>query len=277
MTHWKGEISMKLKKTENRVSYLYILLLIIEIVAFFCLLVVHAKEERVEHSNVETSGVDSSEKTYKEETVRVSGAENLPMVEPIGAVAEYDTKPGPFKIDKDATAEYVSIEQPEPTIQPDDTSRWASITQKEKRKRSNRKKEYIHLSESEITIFASLIFFEGGAESVESQRAIASVVLNRMKMDNLSLRQVVFAKNQFEPAYLIGNKHIDDKYMKKSKKIVRYVCKNGPTIPPYVTYFRADYYHNWAGMVPYKKIDQTYFSYEQSYYNRYIKQKKSTT
>lgn len=277
MIHLKGEISMKLKKIENHVSYLYILLLIIEIVAFSWLLVVHAKEGRVEQSNAEQSSVDSLEKQAKEKTVKVFGVENLPMIEPIGDVAEYDTDPGPFKVEEDATAEYVSIKQPEPTIQPDDTSRWASITQKEKRKRNNKKNEYIHLSESEITIFASLIFFEGGAESVESQRAIASVVINRMKMDNLSLRQVVFAKNQFEPAYLIGNKHIDDKYMKKSKKIVQYVCKNGPTIPPYVTYFRADYYHNWSGMVPYKKIDQTYFSYEQSYYNRYIKQKKSNT
>lgn len=158
-----------------------------------------------------------------------------------------------------------------PEIKADDTSNWITDN-KEKRKRSS---NYIKLSDSEITILASLVFFEGGAESIESQRAIASVVINRMKLDNLSLRQVVFAKNQFEPAHLIGNKAIASKYMKKSKKVVKYVCKHGPTIPKYVTYFRADYYHSWSGMHAYKKIDKTYFSYDQACYNRYIKQKKS--
>lgn len=174
----------------------------------------------------------------------------------------------------DHTAVYLntSTRQDNPTeIQADDTSNWSFPT-KEKRKRSA---DYIKLSDSEITILASLVFFEGGAESIESQRAIASVVINRMKLDNLSLRQVVFAKNQFEPAHLIGHKSISSKYMKKSIKIVKYVCKHGPTIPKYVTYFRADYYHSWSGMHAYKKIDKTYFSYDQACYDRYIKQKKS--
>ena len=120
----------------------------------------------------------------------------------------------------DHTAVYLntSTRQDDPReIQADDTSNWSFPT-KEKRKRSD---DYIKLSDSEITILASLVFFEGGAESIESQRAIASVVINRMKLDNLSLRQVVFAKNQFEPAHLIGHKSISSKYMKKSIKIVK--------------------------------------------------------
>lgn len=153
-------------------------------------------------------------------------------------------------------------------IKADDTSNW---NVESKRKKSKR---YIKLSKSEINILASLVFFEGGAESIESQRAIASVVINRMKLDGLSLRQVVFAKNQFEPAHLIGNKSISSKYMERAKEVVNYVCKHGPTVPKYVTYFRADYYHNWSGMHAYKKIDQTYFSYDEACYDRYIKQKK---
>lgn len=180
----------------------------------------------------------------------------------------------PIEDNRDHTAVYLNTSTRQdnpPEIQADDTSNW-SFPIKEKRKRSA---DYIKLSDSEITILASLVFFEGGAESIESQRAIASVVINRMKLDNLSLRQVVFAKNQFEPAHLIGHKSISSKYMKKSIKIVKYVCKHGPTIPKYVTYFRADYYHSWSGMHAYKKIDKTYFSYDQACYDRYIKQKKS--
>lgn len=180
----------------------------------------------------------------------------------------------PDSVPIDHTAVYLNTSTRQdnlPEIQADDTSNWVFPT-KEKRKRSA---DYIKLSDSEITILASLVFFEGGAESIESQRAIASVVINRMKLDDLSLRQVVFAKNQFEPAHLIGHKSISSKYMKKSIKIVKYVCKHGPTIPKYVTYFRADYYHSWSGMHAYKKIDKTYFSYDQACYDRYIKQKKS--
>jgi hypothetical protein len=180
----------------------------------------------------------------------------------------------PDSVPIDHTAVYLNTSTRQdnlPEIQADDTSNWSFPT-KEKRKRSA---DYIKLSDSEITILASLVFFEGGAESIESQRAIASVVINRMKLDDLSLRQVVFAKNQFEPAHLIGHKSISSKYMKKSTKIVKYVCKHGPTIPKYVTYFRADYYHSWSGMHAYKKIDKTYFSYDQACYDRYIKQKKS--
>lgn len=118
----------------------------------------------------------------------------------------------------------------------------------------------VQLTESERRDFAALIMLESQGESMECKKAVASVVINRMRINGLSLREVLYADNQFEPApYISSTEGNADCY-----EAVDYVCAYGPTIPLYVTYF-ATYYFGFA--IPYTVIDHTYFSYSPYIYN----------
>lgn len=116
---------------------------------------------------------------------------------------------------------------------------------------------YLEMSEEDVKELATLVYLESGSESYECQKAIASVVIHRMQNGNLTLQEVIYAKNQFSPAYLIA----ESKPSESTMQAVREVLQDGPTIPNYVTFFRADYYHNWSDLIiPYCVIDHTYFS-----------------
>lgn len=116
---------------------------------------------------------------------------------------------------------------------------------------------YIELTEEEKHELACLIYLEGRGESLECQTAIGSVVLNRYTTgDYDSLHDVIYAEGQFTPAYLIDNTEPSITQI----QIVNDLCMNGPTLPEYVTYFRANKYHTWSSTEPYKQIDGTYFS-----------------
>ena len=118
-------------------------------------------------------------------------------------------------------------------------------------------KPYMEMGESDVYELATLVYLESGAESFECQKAIASVVVHRMQNDNLTLQEVIYAKNQFSPAYLIAQSEPSESTL----QAVREVLQDGPTIPNYVTFFRADYYHDWSELIiPYCVIDHTYFS-----------------
>lgn len=116
---------------------------------------------------------------------------------------------------------------------------------------------YIELTEDEKYILATLIYLEGRGESLECQYAIGSVVLNRMTTSGSDLESVIYAKGQFQPAYLISSTDPTGTQL----EIVNQLCISGPTLPEYVTYFRAEYYHEWGDLNPYTCIDNTYFSY----------------
>ena len=129
---------------------------------------------------------------------------------------------------------------------------------------------YLTLTESERLILATLIRLECGGSSYETQMAVASVVVNRMNLWGLSLRQAVFQKNVFSPASLI-DQETGHSYYNPPKtgayaqcwQVVDDICANGPTIPYYVIYFRSGHYHSWA--IPYAKIGSLYFSYVDKY------------
>lgn len=118
-------------------------------------------------------------------------------------------------------------------------------------------KPYLEMSEDDVYELATLVYLESGTESYECQKAIASVVIHRMQNDDLTLQEVIYAKNQFSPAYLIAQSEPSESTL----AAVKDVLQNGPSIPNYVTFFRADYYHDWSELiVPYCVIDHTYFS-----------------
>lgn len=123
---------------------------------------------------------------------------------------------------------------------------------------------YIKLTEDEIYEFATLVFLEAGCESYECQLGVASVVINRMTTKGLSLYDVIYAPNQFTPASLIP-------YYEPSESTINavmHVVQNGPTMPEWVTFFRANYYHSFSGVADYMCIDKTYFSYDVSLKNK---------
>lgn len=118
---------------------------------------------------------------------------------------------------------------------------------------------YYPMTEDELYELATLVYLEGGVESYECQQAIASVVINRATTSGKSTHDVIYAKHQFTPAKKIKQSEPSESTMKAAK----YVAMYGPSIPEYVTFFRADYYFDWGSpYVDYVCIDRTYFTYD---------------
>lgn len=118
--------------------------------------------------------------------------------------------------------------------------------------------KYYELTDDEIDMLARLVYLEAGGESYECMKGVASVVLNRMTSTGMSLHDVIYAPNQFSPAcYIESTCYTDTVY-----SAVMDVVENGPSLPTYVTFFRADYYHDFGNdiVVPYTCINNTYFS-----------------
>ena len=118
---------------------------------------------------------------------------------------------------------------------------------------------YYPMTEDELYELATLVYLEGGIESYECQEAIASVVINRATTSGKSTHDVIYAKHQFAPAKKIKQSEPLESTMKAAKCVAMY----GPSIPEYVTFFRADYYFDWGSRyVDYVCIDRTYFTYD---------------
>ena len=116
-----------------------------------------------------------------------------------------------------------------------------------------------YISSADREMLARLVFLEGNVESLDCQKAIVSVVINRWQSGYWGsyLSDVVYAKNQFTPAkripYVTPNA--------TNYEAVDHVLKYGVTVPTYVLYFRANYHHKWRGYHGYVRIDKTYFGY----------------
>lgn len=124
-------------------------------------------------------------------------------------------------------------------------------------------KPYINLSEAEINLLATLVYLEGGCESYECMKGIASVVVNRMLTTGDSLYQVIHAPGQFSVAHLLDSYCPTEETLRAARDIV----ENGPSMPIHVLYFRASHYHQFGHgrVIPYTCIDNTYFSSDTLY------------
>ena len=131
------------------------------------------------------------------------------------------------------------------------------------------KEDYISLSQDEIDLISKIVYLEGRGESYECQQAIVSVIINRMTTENKNAHEVIFAENQFTTAECVDEGEVTEDI----QSIVIDIAANGPTIPVCVTYFRANKYHHWntkyGTVLPYDKIDHTYFSYDKKLYDEY--------
>ena len=115
------------------------------------------------------------------------------------------------------------------------------------------------ITPEEREMLARLIFLEANTESLNCQKAIASVVINRWQNGywGSSISDVIYAPNQFTPAKKIP-------YTTPTSinyEAVDYVIQYGVTVPQYVLYFRANYHHRWKGYRGYIVYDHTYFGY----------------
>ena len=123
-----------------------------------------------------------------------------------------------------------------------------------------REQEYAYdITSVEREMLARLVYREANTESIECQKAIISVIINRWQSGlwGDTLEEVVYAKNQFAPASLLYcTTPTETNY-----EAVDEIIENGITIPEYIFYFRADYHFKWDGYKAYKKIDNTCFGY----------------
>jgi hypothetical protein len=140
-------------------------------------------------------------------------------------------------------------QKPKPTAVPENKSETTTYTQIGS----------YNISESDREMLARLVFLEANTESLECQKAIVSVVINRWQSGywGSTLTDVVYAPNQFTPAKKIPNTTATQ----INYQAVDEVLQNGCTVPSYVLYFRANYHFNWNGYVGYTKIDDVCFGY----------------
>lgn len=128
---------------------------------------------------------------------------------------------------------------------------------------NDNKANKIEISSEDRELLAKLLYLEGRGESVECQKAIISVVVNRLNSGywGKTYREVIYSKNQFSPAKYISKTEAT----KTQYEVVDDIIKNGTTLPCYVLYFRAGHFFDWCKS--YVQIDNTYFSYTQKDYN----------
>lgn len=123
----------------------------------------------------------------------------------------------------------------------------------------------VYLTDYEVTLLSTLVYLEGGTESYDCQKAIASTVINRMRTTGSTLTDVVYQPGQ----YSVADKLSYSWYSDSARNAVEDVLTNGTTLPIYVTFFRAGYYHTWGDQVAYCYMDNTYFSYSNALMNEY--------
>ena len=123
----------------------------------------------------------------------------------------------------------------------------------------NKREPVYNISASEREMLACLVYLEAGACGQECQRAVVSVVFNRLEDGRMgtTIQEVIYWKNAFAPARLIDTCIPDE----KSYEAVDYVLSHGPTLPAKVKYFRDDYDHQWEGYEHYITYDNMYFGY----------------
>jgi spore germination cell wall hydrolase CwlJ-like protein len=139
------------------------------------------------------------------------------------------------------------------------TNQKSLASNKQNSANSSKEKRNYNATLNDRETLARLVFLEANMESLECQKAIASVIINRVNSGywGNTVNSVIYAKNQFTPASRIPY----TTPTATNYEAVDYVLNNGATLPSYVLYFRAGYHFSWSGYVPYKSIGNTCFGY----------------
>ena len=130
-------------------------------------------------------------------------------------------------------------------------------------------KPAIIITAEEREMLAKIAQLEASLCSNECQRAVVSVIFNRLHshkwrkdMNNdgqITLYDIIYYPNAFTP--VLYGKMDNCIPTQRDYDAVDYVLENGVTVPTYVRYFRTDYDFNWEGYENYKVIDNVYFGY----------------
>ena len=130
----------------------------------------------------------------------------------------------------------------------------ATTTPTAKPKTNNSRKVSVKLSNKDIRNIAALVYLEAGSQSYRCQKAIASVVINRMIRYNKTATQVIYEPNVFS----VSGRVSSTSPSAESLRAVKDVIKNGTILPKNVVAFRNGHYHNFGK--GYCEIDGVYFS-----------------
>lgn len=111
----------------------------------------------------------------------------------------------------------------------------------------------------ERELLARIVCREAGGESLDCQKAVVTVVFNRLNNGTWgdTLKKVLYAESQFAVVPIIDKTTPDE----RNYAAVDYVLQHGGTIPPHILYFREGYHFKWDGYIGYTAIDNTYFGY----------------
>ena len=85
----------------------------------------------------------------------------------------------------------------------------------------------IEISEEDIDLMGRLVFLEARGESIEGQRAVVEVVLNRCLSSDFpdNVNDVIYQKKQFSTAKMLSKTTSNEENI----EAVRYVLENGNT------------------------------------------------
>ena len=120
---------------------------------------------------------------------------------------------------------------------------------------------YYNITSVERELLARLIWAESRGEPEDCQQGIVTVIFNRATSCRLSISDVIYAKSasgtpQFSTASMLDSVTPTE----QQYECVDYVVWNGPTMPSWVQYFRANKHHDWSSKyVEYCVIGNTYF------------------
>ena len=166
----------------------------------------------------------------------------------------------------------VSLTPSKPTLPVKDDSSFMGLTGSTSTVEESREPEespYYIVTAEERDMLATLVYLESSICSEDCQRAVASVIFNRLdsgkwkkdvnKDSKITLYDIVYYPNAFSPAYLIED--YKDQTTQECYDAVDYVIQNGPTVPTYVRYFRTNYHFKWDGYKGYCDMDNVYFGY----------------
>ena len=112
----------------------------------------------------------------------------------------------------------------------------------------------IEVSDQDIRDIAALVYLEAGSQSYTCQKAIASVIFNRMIRYNMTAHQVIYQPGVFSPSGRVHSTTPNTSCV----MAVREVLEDGCILPPRVTAFRNGHYHNFG--TKYTCIDGVYFT-----------------
>lgn len=133
---------------------------------------------------------------------------------------------------------------------------------------------YYNVTPEEREMLAKVAHLEASICSQECQEAVISVIFNRLESGRwrkdvnndgeITLYDIVYYPWAFSP---VSYGMMDDcEPTSKDYAAVDAVLTNGPTVPTYVRYFRANYHFSnknsgWETYVGYCSIDNVYFGY----------------